>query len=72
MDHTNHVRLTNDELIAENIEGATVYGVDEEKVGTVDHVHGAGSGSTVIVDVGGFLRIYARRKWRRACSNKLE
>lgn len=25
MDHTNHVRLTNEELIADNIDGATVY-----------------------------------------------
>jgi hypothetical protein len=60
MEHTNHVRLTNEELITENVEGATVYGVGDEKVGTVDHVHGAGLGSTVIIDVGGFLGIGAK------------
>lgn len=60
MDHTNHVRLTNDELTAANIEGATIYGADDDKVGTVDHVHGGGVGSTVVVDVGGFLGIGAK------------
>ncbi|PWL16452.1 photosystem reaction center subunit H [Falsochrobactrum shanghaiense] len=60
MDHTAHIRLTNEELTPANIEGATVYGADDEKVGTVHHVHGAGSGSMVIVDVGGFLGIGAK------------
>lgn len=60
MDHTNHVRLTADELKPSLIEGATVYGADDHKVGKVDHVHGIGTNSTVIIDVGGFLGIGAK------------
>lgn len=60
MDHTNHVRLTETELTPDVLAGATVYGADDDKVGKVDHVHGAGAGSTVIIDVGGFLGIGAK------------
>ncbi|KQY16751.1 photosystem reaction center subunit H [Rhizobium sp. Root73] len=60
MDHTNHVRLAAGELTADILEGATVYGADDSKVGTVDHVHGAGAGGTAIIDVGGFLGIGAK------------
>lgn len=54
MDHTNHVRLTARELTPSVLQGATVYGADDHKVGKVDHVHGAGTASTAIIDVGGF------------------
>lgn len=60
MDHTNHVRLSSAELTSEILEGATVYGADDHKVGKVDHVHGAGAGGQVIIDVGGFLGIGAK------------
>jgi ribosomal 30S subunit maturation factor RimM len=60
MDHTNHVRLTEAELTPAHLEGATIYGVDDHKVGKVDHVHGVGAASTVIIDVGGFLGIGAK------------
>jgi len=60
MDHANHVRLTADELTATVLEGATVYGADDHKVGKVDHVHGQGATSSVIVDVGGFLGVGAK------------
>ena len=40
MDHSNHVRLTTTELTASILEGATVYGADDHKVGKVDHVQG--------------------------------
>ncbi len=56
MDHTNHVRLRSDELVPDVLEGATIYGPGDEKIGSVDHVHG----SQVIVDVGGFLGIGAK------------
>ncbi|TIS28364.1 PRC-barrel domain containing protein [Mesorhizobium sp.] len=49
MDHTNHVRLTNAELTPSILEGATIYGPDDEKIGSVDHMH-----------VGGFLGIGAK------------
>jgi hypothetical protein len=56
MDHTNHVRLTPAELTPDILEGATVYGRDDETIGSVDHVHG----SQVVIDVGGFLGICAK------------
>lgn len=57
MDHTNHVRLTEAELIPDIIEGATVYSLDDDNVGSVSHVHGTGPTSEIIIDVGGFLGI---------------
>ncbi|KAA0695416.1 PRC-barrel domain containing protein [Neorhizobium sp. P12A] len=62
MDHTNHVRLTPAELTPAILEGATVYGADDDKVGKVDHVHGAGGAGvgSIVIDVGGFLGIGAK------------
>lgn len=60
MDHSKHLRLAPTELTPATLEGATVYGADDEKVGKVDHVHGAGASSVVIIDVGGFLGIGAK------------
>lgn len=56
MDHTNHVRLTSNELTPDILEGATIYGADDEEVGTVSHLHG----TEVVIDVGGFLGIGAK------------
>ncbi len=56
MDHANHVRLTSGELTPDILEGATIYGADDEKIGTVSHSHG----SQVVIDVGGFLGIGAK------------
>ncbi len=33
---------------------------DDSKIGSVSHVHGAGSGMQVVIDVGGFLGIGAK------------
>ncbi len=60
MDHSNHIRLSQTELTPAMIEGATVYGADDHKVGKVDHVHGTGGQETAIIDVGGFLGIGAK------------
>jgi hypothetical protein len=60
MDHSHHVRLSSTELVPAMLEGATIYGVDDEKVGTVDHIDGVGMDSTAVVDVGGFLGIGAK------------
>lgn len=60
MDHSNHVRLSATELTPSVLEGASIYGADDHKVGTVSHVHGAGMASEVIVDVGGFLGLGAK------------
>ena len=60
MDHSNHVRLGSDELIPSVLEGATIYGADDHKVGKVSHIHGTGTASQVVIDVGGFLGIGAK------------
>ncbi|SEQ30913.1 PRC-barrel domain-containing protein [Devosia sp. YR412] len=60
MDHTNHIRLSATELTPSLLEGATIYGADDHKVGHVSHVHGSGAASEIIVDVGGFLGLGAK------------
>ncbi|MBY5876406.1 PRC-barrel domain containing protein [Rhizobium leguminosarum] len=42
------------------LEGATIYGADDHKIGKVDHIHGAGAGGSAVIDVGGFLGIGAK------------
>lgn len=60
MDHSSHVRLNTTELTPAVLEGATIYDATDHKVGTVSHVHGTGTMSEIIVDVGGFLGIGAK------------
>ncbi|MFC3695534.1 PRC-barrel domain-containing protein [Chenggangzhangella methanolivorans] len=60
MDHSKHVRLSPQELIPSTLEGATIYGPEDEKIGSVAHVHGTGTDSQVVIDVGGFLGIGAK------------
>lgn len=60
MDHTNHIRLNDDELTEAVLNGAPVYGPADEKVGSVSEVYGDGRDTRVIVDVGGFLGIGAK------------
>lgn len=60
MDHSAHTRLATSELTEANVVDAVIYGPEDEKVGSVSHLHGAGPGSEVIVDVGGFLGIGAK------------
>ncbi len=57
MDHSTHERLSAMELNQANLENATVYGPDDEKIGTVSHVHGRAPEAKVVVDAGGFLGI---------------
>ncbi len=57
MDHAQHARLAETEINASTLTDATIYGPDDETIGTVKHVHGMGSTMQVIVDVGGFLGI---------------
>ncbi|MGO4408010.1 PRC-barrel domain containing protein [Bosea sp. RAF48] len=56
MDHSSHIRLASSELTAVILEGATIYGPGDEKIGSVSHLHG----SQVVIDVGGFLGIGAK------------
>ena len=60
MDHSSHVRLRDDELTQDVLEGAAVYGPDDSKVGAVDHMHGFGVDVKVIVDVGGVFGLGAK------------
>ncbi|KRE11722.1 photosystem reaction center subunit H [Bosea sp. Root483D1] len=60
MDHSKHARLTVAELTAGVLEGATIYGPGDEKIGSVSHIHGAGAATEIVVDVGGFLGIGAK------------
>ena len=60
MDHTKHVRLSETELTAAVLNGATIYGPGDEKIGYVSEVHGQGTAAQVIIDVGGFLGIGAK------------
>lgn len=55
MDHTRHTPLQTAEMNEANLTGAVIYGPQDEKIGTVAHVHGIGPNMQVIVDVGGFL-----------------
>jgi ribosomal 30S subunit maturation factor RimM len=52
--------LTTSELTPAVLEGATIYGADDHKIGKVDHIHGAGAGGSAVIDVGGFLGIGAK------------
>ena len=60
MDHTKHTPLNTAELTEANLDGATVYGPGDSKIGSVSHLHGMGPDAQVIVDVGGFLGIGAK------------
>ena len=57
MDHSAHTPLVDSDQTDANLTGAVIYGADDEKIGTVSHVHGMGAATHVIVDVGGFLGI---------------
>jgi hypothetical protein len=56
MDHSTHTRLTSDQFTPDILEGATIYDAENNKIGTVSHMHG----SEIVIDVGGFLGIGAK------------
>ncbi|TDL83672.1 PRC-barrel domain containing protein [Palleronia sediminis] len=60
MDHSKHVPLQPEEMTASMVEGANVYGPEDNHIGDVSELHGTGPTSKVIVDVGGFLGIGAK------------
>jgi hypothetical protein len=57
MDHLAHTPLSEAELTSEVLEGATIYGPEDETVGVVSHLHGVGLDAQAIIDVGGYLGI---------------
>jgi len=60
MDHSKHTPLRDDELNSNTVEGANVYGPDDNDIGNVSHLHGTGPTAQAIVDVGGFLGLGAK------------
>ncbi|WP_312526221.1 PRC-barrel domain containing protein [Paracoccus sp. (in: a-proteobacteria)] len=60
MDHTNHVRLNDSEFTEPVLNGAPIYGPDDDRLGTIFEVYGAGADTTIVVDVGGFLGMEAK------------
>ena len=60
MDHTTHAPLNATELNDANLLDAVIYGLDDERIGSVSQVHGTGILTSVIVDVGGFLGLGAK------------
>ncbi len=59
MDQFNNVVPNAVDFAPDTLAAAVVYGADDAKIGTVSNVHGMGSSSQVVVDVGGFLGIGA-------------
>ncbi|MHA6690579.1 PRC-barrel domain containing protein [Devosia sp. A449] len=57
MDHSKHTRLSAMELTPAALEGATIYGANDDRVGKVSLIHGTGPGSQAIIEIGGFLGI---------------
>ncbi len=57
MDHSTHTPLAEIELNSANLMDSVVYGAEDAKIGTVSNVHGMGSDTQVIVDVGGLFGI---------------
>ena len=60
MDHSSHVRLSEDELHKDILEVAAAYGPTDDKVCSVIHVHGFGVDVNAGVDVGGLFGLGAR------------
>ena len=60
MDHTQHTRLTADELTETTLKGAAIFGPDDARIGHVARVLGVGEDARVVIDVGGFLGIGAK------------
>jgi hypothetical protein len=56
MEHWKQTNLSHIELNADTVEGATIYGPNNEKIGLVSNFHG----TEVVLDVGGFLGLGAR------------
>jgi len=61
MDHSNHIPLQPDELVAGALDGAPIYDREDNEISTVAHVHGSGEQAQVVFDVGGFLGIGSKR-----------
>lgn len=61
MDHSKHTAIPSHERNEALLTNAPIYGANDEKVGTVSHVHGHGAMMNVVLDVGGFLGIGSKQ-----------
>ena len=57
MDHSTHTPLSAAELTESTLVGATIYGADDYKVGSISHLHSGAGEPQAVIDVGGFLGI---------------
>lgn len=60
MDHTQTTPLTPQDMTDVILIGAPIYGTEDEKIGTISHLHGSPPVTHVVVDVGGLLGIGAK------------
>lgn len=60
MDHSKHERLSDIAIDEANLQGATVYGANDESIGSITHLHGVGRKARVVIDVGSFLGFGAK------------
>lgn len=51
LDHSNHERLAEDELVDPILAGATIYDAHNADLGRVSHLHGSGSMAEVVVSL---------------------
>lgn len=57
MDHPRLPRLTMEEYVGAALNGATVFSLDDKKVGRIKHTYGTGQAAQVVIDAGDFLGI---------------
>lgn len=60
MDQANSAVLDSLDFTSETLLHAEIFGHDDAKVGHVTHVHGMGTASQIVINVGGFLGIGAK------------
>jgi hypothetical protein len=60
MDHASNVVLDSLDFTPETLLNAEIFGDRDHKIGYVSHVHGLGTASEIIIDVGGFLGLGAK------------
>ncbi|MEO6300603.1 MAG: PRC-barrel domain-containing protein [Paracoccaceae bacterium] len=60
MDHSQHAVLNAVDFVPDTLVDAVVYDGNDDKIGSVSHVHGMGTSSQVVVEVGGFLGLGAK------------
>ena len=55
MDHASNVVMDSLDFTPQTLLDAEIFGDNATRIGHVSHVHGIGSASQIVIDVGGFL-----------------